>query len=131
MYNLSKMETMNSAEAIPFVDKQPAFRKMFTIAEVANMSEAELAAYNISQEDQWTANAVIDYAEKQGEERGIKIGMEKGMEKGMAKGAEQERNDFLRSMFDANLPIGDVAKFSRLQTEEVLRLKALYEAGKL
>ena len=62
MYNLTNMYAMGNTQEIPFADKQPAFKKMFSIAEVARMSHDELRKYHISQKSYWDACSVLEGA---------------------------------------------------------------------
>lgn len=85
LYNIANMSAMNTRE-IPFSDRQPAMKRMFTIAEVANMSPAEAESYNISYLSWMTSCDMYDTAQRKGMEKGLEEGMEKGLEKGMKKG---------------------------------------------
>lgn len=73
LYNIANMSTMNTRE-IPFGDRQPAMKRMFDIAEVANMTPAEAESYDISFESWLSSRDSYDTAQREG--------MEKGMEKG-------------------------------------------------
>lgn len=63
------MSTMNTRE-IPLSDRQPAMKRMFDIAEVANMPPAEAGRYDISFESWLSSRDSYDTAQKKGTEKG-------------------------------------------------------------
>lgn len=65
LYNIANMSTMNTRE-IPFSDRQPAMKRMFDIAEVANMTPAEAESYDISFESWLSSRDSYDTAQEKG-----------------------------------------------------------------
>ena len=86
MYNLTNMNAMGNTQEIPFADKQPAFKKMFSIAEVARMSHDELRKYHISQKSYWDACSVLEGARMEGLAEGRAEGRAEGKAEGRTEG---------------------------------------------
>ena len=93
MYNLTNMNAMGNTQEIPFADKQPAFKKMFSIAEVARMSHDELRKYHISQKSYWDACSVLEGARMEGLAEGRAEGREEGRAIGRAIGRDEGRSE--------------------------------------
>ena len=117
MYNLTNMNAMGNTQDIPFADKQPAFKKMFSIAEVARMSHDELRKYHISQKSYWDACSVLEGARMEGLAEGREEGMAEGMAKGMAKGIAEVKKEIAKAM-----------KLMGLTTEQIMEATGLTES---
>ena len=117
MYNLTNMNAMGNTQEIPFADKQPAFKKMFSIAEVARMSHDELRKYHISQKSYWDACSVLEGARMEGLAEGRAEGREEGMAEGMAEGREEVKKEIAKAM-----------KLMGLTTEQIMEATGLTES---
>ena len=117
MYNLTNMNAMGNTQEIPFADKQPAFKKMFSIAEVARMSHDELRKYHISQKSYWDACSVLEGARMEGLAEGRAEGREEGMAEGMAKGIAEVKKEIAKAM-----------KLMGLTTEQIMEATGLTES---
>ena len=117
MYNLTNMNAMGNTQEIPFADKQPAFKKMFSIAEVARMSHDELRKYHISQKSYWDACSVLEGARMEGLAEGRAEGREEGMAEGMAKGIAEGKKEIAKAM-----------KLMGLTTEQIMEATGLTES---
>ena len=109
MYNLTNMNAMGNTQEIPFADKQPAFKKMFSIAEVARMSHDELRKYHISQKSYWDACSVLEGARMEG--------LAEGRAEGMAKGIAEGKKEIAKAM-----------KLMGLTTEQIMEATGLTES---
>ena len=95
MYNLTNMNAMNDKQDIPFADKQPAFKRMFSIAEVARMSQEELNKYHISQKSYWDACSVLEGARLEG--------LSEGRAEGRAEGREAKAMEIAKALREMGL----------------------------
>ena len=123
MYNLTNMNAMGNTQEIPFADKQPAFKKMFSIAEVARMSHDELRKYHISQKSYWDACSVLEGARMEGLAEGRAEGREEGRAEGREEGRAEEKVEIARKLLEMNSPVNDIAKATGLSIEEIERLR--------
>ena len=121
MYNLTNMNAMGNTQEIPFADKQPAFKKMFSIAEVARMSHDELRKYHISQKSYWDACSVLEGARMEG----LAEGREEGMAEGMAKGIAEGR---AKGIAEVKKEIAKAMKLMGLTTEQIMEATGLTES---
>ena len=121
MYNLTNMNAMGNTQEIPFADKQPAFKKMFSIAEVARMSHDELRKYHISQKSYWDACSVLEGARMEGLAEGRAEGREEGMAEGMAKG-------MAKGIAEVKKEIAKAMKLMGLTTEQIMEATGLTES---
>ena len=117
MYNLTNMNAMGNTQEIPFADKQPAFKKMFSIAEVARMSHDELRKYHISQKSYWDACSVLEGARMEGLAEGMAEGMAKGIAEGRAEGRAEGKKEIAKAM-----------KLMGLTTEQIMEATGLTES---
>ena len=113
MYNLTNMNAMGNTQEIPFADKQPAFKKMFSIAEVARMSHDELRKYHISQKSYWDACSVLEGARMEG----LAEGRAEGREEGRAEGMAEVKKEIAKAM-----------KLMGLTTEQIMEATGLTES---
>ena len=60
---------------------------------------------------------------EQGREEGLEKGLAQGLEKGHEEGRTEQRLETARLMLAGDVPIADIAKFTRLSEDEVLRLR--------
>lgn len=144
LYNIANLSNMET-QKVPFSDRQPAFKKMFSIAEVAKMSPEEAERYNISL-DAWRVSydvyhTAISDGLKAGMEKGMAKGMAKGIAEGMAKGMAKGRAEGLeigerkgeqkakveiaQSLLLSGMPLEQVQKITGLSVEELMRLGGL------
>ena len=121
MYNLTNMNAMGNTQDIPFADKQPAFKKMFSIAEVARMSHDELRKYHISQKSYWDACSVLEGARMEG----LAEGRAEGMAEGMAKGRSEGRAE---GIAEGKKEIAKAMKLMGLTTEQIMEATGLTES---
>ena len=137
MYNLTNMNAMGNTQDIPFADKQPAFKKMFSIAEVARMSNDELRKYHISQKSYWDACSVLEGARMEGLAEGRAEGMADGMAKGMAKGRAEGRAEgreegmaegMAKGIAEVKIEIAKAMKLMGLTTEQIMEATGLTES---
>ena len=137
MYNLTNMNAMGNTQEIPFADKQPAFKKMFSIAEVARMSHDELRKYHISQKSYWDACSVLEGARMEGLAEGRAEGMADGMAKGMAKGRAEGRAEgreegmaegMAKGIAEGKKEIAKAMKLMGLTTEQIMEATGLTES---
>ena len=122
MYNLTNMNAMGNTQEIPFADKQPAFKKMFSIAEVARMSHDELRKYHISQKSYWDACSVLEGARMEGLAEGRAEGREEGMAEGMAKGIAEVKKEIAKAMKLMGLTTEQIMEATGLTESEIERL---------
>ena len=121
MYNLTNMNAMGNTQEIPFADKQPAFKKMFSIAEVARMSHDELRKYHISQKSYWDACSVLEGARMEGLAEGRAEGRAEGMAKGIAEGRA-------KGIAEVKKEIAKAMKLMGLTTEQIMEATGLTES---
>ena len=137
MYNLTNMNAMGNTQDIPFADKQPAFKKMFSIAEVARMSHDELRKYHISQKSYWDACSVLEGARMEGLAEGRAEGMAEGMAKGRSEGREEGREEGMaegmakgmaKGIAEGKKEIAKAMKLMGLTTEQIMEATGLTES---
>ncbi len=73
LYNIANMSTMDTRK-IPCGDRQPAMKRMFDIAEVANMTPAEAGSYDIGFGSWLSSRDSCDTAQRKGVEYGLAKG---------------------------------------------------------
>ena len=133
MYNLTNMNAMGNTQEIPFADKQPAFKKMFSIAEVARMSHDELRKYHISQKSYWDACSVLEGARMEGLAEGRAEGREEGRAEGRAIGravgrAEGMAEGRAKGIAKVKKEIAKAMKLMGLTTEQIMEATGLTES---
>ena len=129
MYNLTNMNAMGNTQEIPFADKQPAFKKMFSIAEVARMSHDELRKYHISQKSYWDACSVLEGARMEGLAEGRAEGREEGRAEGRAEGREEGMAEGMaKGIAEGKKEIAKAMKLMGLTTEQIMEATGLTES---
>lgn len=129
LYNIANISNMET-QKVPFGDRQPAFKKMFSIAEVAKMSPEEAESYNISLDSWRVSYDVYHTAISDGLKAGMAEGMAKGMAKGRAegleigerKGEQKAKIEIAQSLLLSGMPLEQVQKITGLSAEELMRL---------
>ena len=116
------MNAMGNTQEIPFADKQPAFKKMFSIAEVARMSHDELRKYHISQKSYWDACSVLEGARMEGLAEGRAEGREEGMAEGRAEGIAEVKKEIAKAMKLMGLTTEQIMEATGLTESEIERL---------
>ena len=150
IYVLKNMETFSR---MPYAAQDAVFKKLESIATLAELSPAERRKYdhdikvlrdNLMFEEQEKRH--IEEAEKRGEERGEKRGMKKGreegraegreegieigMEKGMEKGREEGRAEKMEALrrtakylLSINMPVDQIVQATGLDIEQIEEIK--------
>ena len=89
VYNLLNMKDMTTPLA--FQDEMPVFKRLATVAEIANMTPEEYRDYIDDIDRQRTKNAQMAYAKKLARTEGLAEGRAEGLAEGRAEGATEER----------------------------------------
>ena len=76
---------------LAFQDEMPVFKRLATVAEIANMTPEEYRDYIDDIDRQRTKNAQMAYAKKLAREEGLAEGRAEGRAKGLAEGRTEER----------------------------------------
>lgn len=84
VYNLLNMKDMTTPLA--FQDEMPVFKRLATVAEIANMTPEEYRDYIDDIDRQRTKNAQMAYAKKLAREEGLAEGRAEGLAEGRAEG---------------------------------------------
>ncbi|MBO4333435.1 MAG: Rpn family recombination-promoting nuclease/putative transposase [Paludibacteraceae bacterium] len=112
LYNLANMETMTNA--IPYQDKQPAFKKMGNISELVRMTPEELSKYNISLDVFRTNYSVMENERAEGLKQGIQQGIQQGI--------SQSKYNTAKKMIEKGYTAEEIADITGLPEEEVSRI---------
>lgn len=110
LYNIANMSTMDTRE-IPFSDRQPAMKRMFDIAEVANMTPSEAESYDISFESWLSSRDSYDTAQR------------KGVEYGMAKGKAEALTGVITHMLQHGVGADEIEKTTGIAREVIEEVK--------
>ncbi len=104
------LKNMSSMDKIPVYLRKPIFEKLFNIAEYSNLTKEEKTMYDTSLKRKWDNKAVLDYAVNEAA-------------KEAAKEAKQaEKMEIAREMKKDGIPVGQIAKFTKLSIEEIENL---------
>ena len=99
---------MGELEEIPVsLEKDPIFKKLFEIAEVSNLTPAEMNAYQQSlkiKRDNYVHDQNV---------------LNQGIEQGKAKGRHEEALEIAREMRKDKFSIETIAKLTKLPIEEI------------
>jgi predicted transposase/invertase (TIGR01784 family) len=128
LYCLKNMKTL--AEIPLSLSSNPIFKKLFKVAEVSNLTPADMSDYQRElkrKRDNYSREQyVLQKALKEGMEQGLEQGLEQGIAKGIAQGeAEGERKNAIataREMLVNDEPIEKILKYTKLSIEEVKAL---------
>lgn len=130
IYVLKNMETFSR---MPYAAQDAVFKKLESIATLAELSPAERRKYdhdikvyrdNLMFEEQDRRH--IEEAEKRGEERGEKRGEKKGMEKGIEIGRAEKMEALCRTakyLLSINMPVDQIAQGTGLGVEQIEEIK--------
>lgn len=106
--------------------REKIFEQFFTAAEIARFNPNEQIEYEESLKAFRDWYSVLSTAQNKGYAEGMEKGMEQGMEKGMAKGIEKgEKNKAMaiaRDMFDDEIPLEIISKYTHLSIEILQQL---------
>lgn len=97
------LKNMSQMKDISPVFQQPVFEKLFNIAEYTNLTKEEKMDYDRSQKYRWDNQNALEYANKEGREIGKK----------------EDRLEIALEMKKDNLPVEQIAKFTKLAIEEI------------
>lgn len=141
------LKNLNKFSEIPSILQEQIFQKIFNIAEIANLNQEDMNAYeqSLKQKRDWKNamdTAIEEAIEKglekgieKGIERGIERGIEKGMETGLKKGMKMGREQGIeegikkgklavaRQMKLENLPLDTISRITGLPIEEIEKLE--------
>ena len=116
---------------LAFQDEMPVFKRLATVAEIANMTPEEYRDYIDDIDRQRTKNAQMAYAKKLAREEGLAEGRAEGRAKGLAEGRaeglaegrlEGERSANIKSaiaMKKNGAPIDFIVKCLGMTPEEI------------
>jgi predicted transposase/invertase (TIGR01784 family) len=120
------LKNLNKFSEIPDVLQERVFKKVFELAEVANLNEEEMNLYESSLKDKRDWKNAIDTAIEKGMAKGIKEGVKKGIKEGVKKGIEEGRKQnqikIARQMKQKNMPYETIAELTQLFVEEIEKL---------
>jgi predicted transposase/invertase (TIGR01784 family) len=124
------LKNLNKFREIPSILQERLFKKLFAIAELSNLNETEMNAYEASLKDKRDWRNAMEYAmtkaRKEGIEEGIGKGIEKGIKKGIEKGIEKgrkaEKEEMAKQMKNENFAIDIISRLTGLSIEEINRL---------
>jgi len=105
------LKNMSRMDKIPIYLRKPIFEKLFSIAAYTNLTKEEKTMYDSSLKYKWDNKNVLDYA--------VKEGIEKGIEKGIAEGEHKKAIAIAQEMKKENIPVIQIAKFTKLSVEEI------------
>lgn len=108
---------------LAFQDEMPVFKRLATVAEIANMTPEEYRDYIDDIDRQRTKNAQMAYAKKLAREEGLAEGRAEGLAEGLAEGRlEGERSANIKNaiaMKKNGAPIDFIVKCLGMTPEEV------------
>jgi len=92
------------------------FEKLFELAEIKQLTEAEMETYRRSILESNDVRNMVSYAREEGIQRGIK----KGMEKGVKKGVQKEKISTIQKCLQKNIAIEDIVFLTGYSKEQVI-----------
>lgn len=110
LYNNANVSTMDTRD-IPCGDRQPAMKRMFDIAEVANMTPAEAESYDISFGSWLSSRDSYDTAQR------------KGVEYGLAKGKAEAQTGVITHMLQHGVGADEIEKATGIAREVIEEVK--------
>lgn len=116
---------LSGADRLPAFMKKRVFRRIFNIAEISNLTEEELMAYNASIQAKWDWQNAVSLAEERAVEKALKkerAQAAKLLEQERIK-AEAEKIQSVQKMLAKGLSIADAAEVSGLSIEEVAEIQ--------
>lgn len=134
------LKNLGRLEEIPvFLNTQP-FEKLFSLAEISNLTKEEYQMYNRALLDEQDKFALLKYEWQKGElagrrkgiqegrQEGIKEGIQKGIQKARREGRKKEREEILRMvvkncMKTGELSIAQIASITEQSEEYILHLR--------
>lgn len=109
------------------------FRKIFNVAELANMDEvkrSEILRKMTTERDLKNQMAyAMQVGLEEGRERGYAEGQEKGLEEGRAEGRAEGRLEVIREMLRSGVPVDVIANALGVSPEECLAMSSEVDAG--
>ena len=102
----------------PAALQERVFKRLFEQAEIARFSPSEHRDYLASEKAYRDMRNVLKNAQKNTRDEGFAEGREAGMEAGK----EEQKCEMVRNMFEAGMPVADIARFTRLTEEAVQEL---------
>lgn len=94
------LKNMRSLKKISVYLNKRIFQKLFTIAEVSNLSKEEYMKYERSLMEKWDEYARLTTAEEKGMEKGIEKGIEIGIDKGIEKGEQKKSIEVVKNLLE-------------------------------
>ncbi len=126
---------LSEADQMPRFMNRRVFKRIFQIAELANLSEDELMAYNASIQAEWDWQNAVELAEERAVEKALKKERAKAeaRERQLLKEAEADKRQLLKEveaeklasakkMLDAGVPIQQIAEFTNLPIAVIKKL---------
>lgn len=108
LYILANMQ--NFKGQLPFTQKQPVFKKVGMISEIAHLTPDDLRSYDKNMDTIRTNNEVMSFAKNEGRSEGIKEGIKEGIHKVAA------------SMKKMGLPMSQITQATGLSEDEIAAL---------
>jgi predicted transposase/invertase (TIGR01784 family) len=112
------LKNLNKFREIPSILQERLFKKLFAIAELSNLNETEMNAYEASLKDKRDWRNAMEYAMTKARKEGI----EEGIGKGIEKGRKAEKEEMAKQMKNENFAIDIISRLTGLSIEEINRL---------
>ncbi|WP_158799161.1 Rpn family recombination-promoting nuclease/putative transposase [Pedobacter sp. L105] len=116
------LKHMGHLEKIPASLNQGIFKKVFKIAEIANLTKEEKEMFDFGIKAEWDYQNAMDYAKEIATEEGLKQGLEKGLEKGFKKGELKKALEIAGEMKKSDMSIQQIADYTKLSIAEIEKL---------
>jgi hypothetical protein len=91
---------------------------LYESARINKLSEKEMEAYHQSILDYFDVRLAVNYARNEG----IEIGRKEGREIGRKEGKEQERINSVKSLYDFNMGIDLIVKYTGFTEEQIHKI---------
>ncbi|MEM9833942.1 MAG: Rpn family recombination-promoting nuclease/putative transposase [Bacteroidota bacterium] len=111
------LKNLHRFTEIPAILQERIFRKVFNIAEVANLNEEDMKTYEASLKQRRDWQNAVEYATQEAEEKGMKRGMEKGMEK-----MRQKQREIALNLKKGGVSVDIIAESTGLSADEIDQL---------
>lgn len=95
------------------------FRRLFEQAEIARYTPEERHEYEESVKEYRDYINTVDTAHEKGWNEGREVGREEGRAEGREEGIEENKRNSARSMKEDGLPLGVIAKYTKLSIAEI------------
>ncbi len=116
------LKNLESFETIPKILKEPVFEKAFEVAKVANYSQKQREAYEMSRLDYIGAREMVITAQEDGMEKGMKEGLKEGLKKGMEKGMEKRDAEIVKAFILEGSTFAFISKITGLSIEKIQKI---------